>query len=673
MPIPPDDDPFGFLPADSVTAEEIRAFDWAATPLGPVESWPAALRAMLATMFDMPQPMFISAEPGQLFFFNDPYRPMLGRRLTGAIGRRFDELWSDVWDDVRVHVERALEGHGSMHRDMPLRMTRHGFEEETWWTFSYAPLRDEQGTVRGMYAVTNETSRAVRSGQALRELNASLEVEVDQRTRERDQIWAISRDLYLVMARDGLYRNVNPAWQHELGYEVSELVGLGFDELVHPDDLDRARDGLTQLFDGDIVEDLELRMRSRDGEYRWFAWTCVPDGELAYAMGRDTQRRRDTDDQLRHAQKLEAIGRLTGGIAHDFNNILGGIGGAIEVLTDRLESGRMDGARRLLDAAGGAVQRAAGLTHRLLAYSRQQALSLSDVDANAIVGELDVLLRPLLGGRVTLELRLQADLWRTLSDASQLESAVLNLAINARDAMPDGGVLSIETRNVAARDAGGKVVEHVVVAVSDTGTGMSRSIAEKAFDPFFTTKAIGQGTGLGLSMVHGFARQTGGRAVIDSTPGKGTTVTLWLPRHAGAPSGTHAPVAPLERQGAGQRVLLVEDEAMLRSLATEVLEEAGYIVTGCGDGPEALRQLQSHALPDILVTDIGLPGMDGRQLALAAREIAPALPLLFMTGFAWDAFADAPVLPDHAAILTKPFSVHALVAAVSELLEPTAR
>jgi PAS domain S-box-containing protein len=661
-------DPFAFLPADSVTADEIRAFDWATTPLGPVERWPVALRSMLATMFDMPQPMYLSAEPGQLFFFNDLYRPILGKRLGGAIGRRFDELWSDVWDDVKGYVERALDGEGSMHRDMPLRMSRHGFDEDTWWTFSFAPLRDADGKVIGVCAVTNESTRAVRSGQALRELNASLEVEVDQRTRERDQIWAIARDLYLVMARDGLYRNVNPAWQLELGYEVSEVVGLGFDELVHPDDLDRARDAATQLFEGEIVEDLELRMRAKDGAYRWFAWTCVPDGDVVYAMGRDTQRRRDIEDQLRHAQKLEAIGRLTGGIAHDFNNILGGIGGAIEVVTERFESGRLDGTRRLLDAAGGAVKRAAGLTHRLLAYSRQQALSLSDVDANAIVGGLDLLLRPLLGERVALELDLQADLWRTLSDASQLESAILNLAINARDAMPGGGTLTIRTRNETRRKGSGTSTDHVVVAVSDTGTGMSAAVAEKAFDPFFTTKAIGQGTGLGLSMVHGFARQTGGRAEIASVPGRGTTVTLWLPRHAGVPSAAHAHVAPAECQGCGQRVLLVEDEAMLRSLAREVLEEAGYLVTECAEGNEALAHLRGELPPDILVTDIGLPGIDGRQVAITARDTLPDLPILFMTGYAWEAFADAPVLPEHAAILSKPFSVHALVTAVTELL-----
>ncbi|WP_448098114.1 PAS domain-containing protein [Luteibacter yeojuensis] len=662
-------DPFAFLPVDSPTAAEIRAFDWSGTPLGPVERWPNALRSMLATMFGTPQPMFVSAEPGKVFFFNDPYRPMLGDRLAGAIGRSFESLWEDVWDDVSAHVERALAGEGSMHRDLPLRMTRHGYGEETWWTFSYAPLRDEDGAVIGIYAVTNETTRGVRSALALRELNASLEREIDERTRERDQIWGISRDLYVVMGRDGHYRNVNPAWNTELGYGVSDLVGLGFEELVHPDDLERSHDAVSQLFEGEVVEDLEVRMRSQAGDYRWFAWTCVPDGDVVYGMGRDIQRRRDMEDQLRHAQKLEALGRLTGGIAHDFNNILGGIGGAIEVLTERLDGGRLDGAHRLLDAAGGAVKRAAGLTHRLLAYSRQQALSLSDVDANAIVRGLDLLLRPLLGEQVTLDLRMEPGLWRTLSDASQLESAILNLAINARDAMPGGGTLRIATRNVEAADIGQGRADHVVIAVSDTGMGMSRSVVEKAFDPFFTTKAIGQGTGLGLSMVDGFARQTGGRAIIESQPGRGSTVSLWLPRHVGEAAAAHTHIENGPRRGDGHRILLVEDEHMLRSLSREVLEESGYVVMECSEGDDALRRLHSGEAVDILVTDIGLPGMDGRQLAAAARELLPDLPVLFITGYAWEAFADVPRLPDRTAILGKPFSLHALAEAVAELLD----
>jgi PAS domain S-box-containing protein len=665
-------DPFAFLPADSLTANEMRAMDWSSTALGAPEDWPAALRSMLSTMFSIPQPMFLSMEAGYTFFFNDAYRPMLGARVNGAVGQSFDSLWADVWPEVASHVLGALAGNGSTHRDMRLVMTRHGNAEETWWTFSYAPFRDEQGRIIGMYAVTNETTRGVRSALALRELNASLEVEIDMRTRERDQIWAISRDLYVVLARDGHYRNTNPAWHTELGYEVSDLVGLGFEELVHPDDLDRARDAVSQMFDGEVVEDLELRVRAKDGAYRWFAWTCVPDGDVVYGMGRDTQRRRDMDEQQRHAQKLEALGRLTGGIAHDFNNILGGIGGAIEVVAERLETGRLDGTRRLLDAAGGAVKRAAGLTHRLLAYARQQALSLSDVDANALVRELELLLRPLIGGQVTLDLRMQDNLWRTLSDASQLESAVLNLAINARDAMPAGGALTIQTSNVTQTDIGKGRRDYVVIAVSDTGTGMSSSVIEKAFDPFFTTKAIGQGTGLGLSMVDGFARQTGGRAIIDSTPGRGTTVSLYLPRHIGENASAHARVEDTAIRGQGQHVLLVEDEAMLRSIAREVLEEAGYRVSDCGEAFEALRLIDSGPPPDLVVTDIGLPGMDGRQLALAIRETLRHVPILFVTGYAWDAFADSPTLPERTAMLSKPFSVHALIDAVADLLGGTA-
>jgi len=491
-------------------------------------------------------------------------------------------------------------------------------------------------------------------------------------TDGREKIWTISRDLYVVLARDGRYRDTNPAWQSELGYEATELAGLDFEALVHADDFDRARDAVSQMFEGDVVEDLELRLRAKDGSYRWFAWTCVPDGDVVYGMGRDTQRRRDMDEQQRHAQKLEALGRLTGGIAHDFNNILGGIGGAIEVVAERLDNGRLDGTRRLLDAAGGAVKRAAGLTHRLLAYARQQALSLSDVDANALVGELDLLLRPLIGERVTLELHMQVGLWRTLSDASQLESAVLNLAINARDAMPTGGMLTIRTRNVERADIGRGRRDYVVITVSDTGTGMSQSVVEKAFDPFFTTKAIGQGTGLGLSMVDGFARQTGGRAIIESSPGMGTSVSLWLPRHVGDNAAVHAQVDGALVRGKGQHVLLVEDEDMLRSIAREVLEEAGYRVSDCAEAYEALRLLDAGPPPDILVTDIGLPGMDGRQLALAVRETLRNVPVLFVTGYAWDAFADTPTLPERTAMLSKPFSVHALIDAVADLLGATA-
>jgi CheY-like chemotaxis protein len=248
---------------------------------------------------------------------------------------------------------------------------------------------------------------------------------------------------------------------------------------------------------------------------------------------------------------------------------------------------------------------------------------------------------------------------------------VLNLAINARDAMSAGGTLTIQTRNVSHADIGRGYRDYVVIAVSDTGTGMSSSVIEKAFDPFFTTKAIGQGTGLGLSMVDGFARQTGGRAIIDSMPGHGTTVSLWLPRHVGENATAHAQVDGATVRGRGQHVLLVEDEEMLRSIARDVLEEAGYRVSDCAEGYEALRLIDAGPPPDLLVTDIGLPGMDGRQLASAVRETLRAIPVLFVTGYAWDAFADSPALPERTAMLSKPFSVHALIDAVADLLGGT--
>jgi PAS domain S-box-containing protein len=664
--------PFDFLPADSVTAAEIAAVDWAATPLGPAAQWPAALRSLLATLFDTPQPMFVSAEPGRISFFNDLYRPVLGARLAGAIGKPFEALWHDIWHVLEPDVMAALEGRGVMHVDLPLRLTRYGYDEDTWWTFSYAPVRDEHGAIIGMYAIINETTRSVRTALALRELNAALESQVGQRTRERDQVWAISRDLYVIATRDGHYLDVNPAWGNELGYGPGELLGVTFEELVHPDDLDRARDAISLLTEGDMVDDLELRMRAKDGSYRWFAWSAVPDGDVVYGMGRDTQRRRDMEEQLRHAQKLEALGRLTGGIAHDFNNILGGIGGAIEVVGERIQQGRVAGSERLLQAASDAVGRAAGLTHRLLAYSRQQPLSLTDVDANEIVRSLNMLIRPVLGERVHLQLDMQDGLWRTFSDASQLESAVLNLVINARDAMPEGGTVSVRTRNQSGVDLGKGAGDYVVVSVRDTGTGMSRSVREKAFDPFFTTKPIGRGTGLGLSMVDGFARQTGGRAIIESTPGQGTEVSLWLPRCG----GTAAPVtqAPAKRPAAGaqRHVLLVEDEEMLRSLVREVLEQHGYRVSECTDGPSALLRLDHGEPPDVLLTDIGLPGLDGYQLALRARERWPALPVLFISGYAWDAMGSEATLPTGSTLLAKPFALHTLVEVLDTLLEPGA-
>nr|WP_255494902.1 PAS domain-containing sensor histidine kinase [Luteibacter sp. Sphag1AF] len=613
--------------------------------------------------------MFVAVGPELTFFFNDAYRPMLGNRQSRAIGQPFERLWEDVWSEIRPDVAAALAGEPVFRSQLPLTMTRHGYEELTWWTYSYSPFLETNGEIVGMWCITTDVTEGVRSAQELAQLNATLEREISERTRERDQLWNISPDLYVIVDRDGYYRSVNPSWHSELGYETHELVGHRFDALVHPDDVAGNRAAFAELMAGHTINDRQFRMRSKQGEYCWYAWTCVPEDNVIYAAGRNVQQRLEMEEQLRQSQKLEAIGRLTGGIAHDFNNILAGIGGALELVRARLAQGRTEGIERFMDAATSSVGRAAALTHRLLAYSRQQPLSLTPVHAGDILRGLDVLLQRTLGETIVVRSDIDDTLWLTLSDISQLENAILNLAINARDAMPGGGTLTVMARNSRAVLADGVEEDVVEVSVSDTGSGMSASTIARAFDPFFTTKPVGEGTGLGLSMVDGFARQTGGRVDIRSVLGEGTTVSLFLPRHAG-----HVP-APAEtpregpRTGGGQHVMIVEDDETVRELNEDVLRELGYTVTSHADAYGALEAVERGVPIDLLVTDVGLPGLNGRQLAERARLARPRLPVLFVTGYTWDAFEPSHVLEAHTHMLTKPFDMATFAARVAAMLD----
>ncbi|WPB58059.1 GAF domain-containing protein [Xylophilus sp. GOD-11R] len=382
-------------------------------------------------------------------------------------------------------------------------------------------------------------------------------------------------------------------------------------------------------------------------------------------------------EQLRQSQKMEAVGQLTGGIAHDFNNLLQGITGSLEVVRRRIGAGRVEDLQRFIDGAIQSARRAAALTHRLLAFSRRQPLAPRTVEANPLVRSMEELLRRTLGERIGLRLDLQDELWPTLCDGNQLESAILNLCINARDAMPDGGLLTIATSNAqidelyaAARDdvtAG----EYVCVQVEDTGTGMAPDVLAKAFDPFFTTKPLGQGTGLGLSMIYGFARQSDGHVRIDSEPAQGTVVRLFLPRHLGrAEADEHLPppgAEPATRRG--ETVLVVEDEAVVRGLIVEVLNELGYCALEAADGPGGLAILQSPQHIDLLVTDIGLPGLNGRQVADAARVLRPELKVLFMTGYAENTVEARGFLEPGMDMLTKPFAMDVLAAQLRAMVE----
>ncbi|HSH77031.1 MAG TPA: PAS domain S-box protein [Herpetosiphonaceae bacterium] len=383
-------------------------------------------------------------------------------------------------------------------------------------------------------------------------------------------------------------------------------------------------------------------------------------------------------EQLRQAQKMEAVGQLTGGIAHDFNNLLTGVIGSLDMMQRRLAKGETDRIERYATTAMTSANRAAALTHRLLAFSRRQPLDPKPVNANRLITGMEELLRRTIGESVRLEIVTAGGLWQTLCDPHQLESAVLNLAINARDAMPEGGKLTIETCNAhldeayAAKSREVRPGQYVCICVTDTGTGMTKETIEKAFEPFFTTKPIGQGTGLGLSMIYGFARQSEGYAKIYSEVDHGTTVKLYLPRYYGEGEDAEEASARLsedQHAESGEVVLVVEDETAVRDLVVDVLQELGYRAIEASDGPSGLKLLQSDVRVDLLVTDVGLPGLNGRQLADAARHHRPDLKVLFMTGYAENATLANGFLDPGMQMITKPFAIEALATRIRDIIQ----
>ncbi|MDU9414349.1 ATP-binding protein [Pseudomonas sp. zfem005] len=382
------------------------------------------------------------------------------------------------------------------------------------------------------------------------------------------------------------------------------------------------------------------------------------------------------EEKLRQSQKMEAVGQLTGGLAHDFNNLLAGIAGSLELMGKRIGQGRVNDIDKYMAMAQSATKRAAALTHRLLAFSRRQTLEPRPTNVNALVHGMTELINRTVGPAIQLETRNAPELWPAFVDASQLENALLNLCINARDAMPDGGCITLRTANLALDREAAQVHDmpegyYLSLCVSDTGTGMTPDVMAHAFEPFFTTKPIGQGTGLGLSMIYGFAQQSGGQVRISSTVGEGTRVVIYLPRHDGdAPDDEHAPcVTDTAITQHGETVLLVDDEPAVRMLMADVLNELGYTVIEAADGAAGLKLLRSDVLIDLLITDVGLPGgMNGRQMADAGRELRPGLKTLFITGYAESVFTGSTPLQPAMHVLTKPFSVDALGSRVRELL-----
>ena len=519
-------------------------------------------------------------------------------------------------------------------------------------------------------------------------------------------IWMTDTDGHLTFA--------NMHYEHMFDRPVSDILGEGWAKIVLPADLERHMTTFFTAFHARAQFRTETRVRDKHGQVRWLLCEGVPrlddtgrflgytgcnvditearlasqelesrvdarTAELRHAIDAlqvEVTERERAEAALRQAQKMEAVGQLTGGIAHDFNNMLQGIGGSLEMMRRRLAQGRGAETSRYLDAALTTVARASALTHRLLAFARQQALQPEPVEPDALIEGLADLIRRTVGPSIAVKLRLGDGVWTVLCDPNQLENVLLNLAINARDAMLEGGQLTISTKDLrlspadVAGQEGAIPGDYVEIAVSDTGTGMDEVTRGRVFEPFFTTKPLGQGTGLGLSQTYGFIQQSGGFVRLDSTLGQGTTVRLYLPRHAQAQEQRipPPPTAAWARRSTGETVLLVEDEKGVRATVAEHLRELGYTVLEASDGFTALRLLRSGAHADVLVTDVGLPGgLNGRQVAEAARECRLALPVLFITGYAGTALDD--FLGPGMEVIGKPFTLDALAARLRVLLE----
>lgn len=675
----------------------LRDTDWASTPLGDPAHWPASLQAMVSMVMDAVVPMWLSWGPALTMIYNAPYVPMLGGKHPAAMGAPLKSVWGEVWPDVSALIESTLSGQGVNIENLPLQVDRDGTLSEAWFSFQYTPLRDESGSIQGLICSVVETTAKVLE---LRRLD-------DSERQFQTLFERIDEGFCVIEFLDGphgplsdyVHVLANPAYAANAG--IPNVVGQKVREMV-PDEAE----GWVEIYRNVLLSGVPVRFErelERTGRYLELAAFRVEPVErrqVAVLFQDVTQRHRTdqalrelndtlerrvqeeldhrlrTEEALRQSQKMEAVGQLTGGIAHDFNNMLAVVVSSLDLLARKyLRDDAL--AMRYVDSARNATKRAAQLTQRLLAFSRQQPLRPSALNVNKLVAGMSDLLRHSMGGAIEVEAVLGGGLWLTHADPNQLENALLNLSVNARDAMPDGGRLTIETANshlderYASEQVGVAAGQYVMVAVSDTGSGMTAEVIARAFDPFFTTKEVGRGTGLGLSQVYGFVKQSGGHVRIYSEPGQGTTVKIYLRRLLNASEDDIAtdtpPVMPLS--DGQETVLVVEDEESVRRSSVEALTELGYRVLEASGGEAALKLIDTHPEIALVFADVVMPGMNGRKLADEVRRRRPSLKVLFTTGYTRNAVVHNGVLDAGVELLGKPFTLDELAARVRAVLD----
>ena len=704
----------------------IARLDWTQSPLGAASQWPQSLRTAVDIVIHSPMPMLLLWGPQLAQIYNDGFALLAGNKHPKAFGQPTHLTWPELEDFTTPIYRAVLQGQVRSYSEQRFSLQREGQEQEFWLDLTYSPIRDEHGQVAGILVTAIETNERRRIALELKQRSdASLKAQQDSEQRLQLALaatesvgtwdWDIGSDRFLADAHFAQLHGVDPSRASQL--PISEYL-----HGVHPEDRAMVTRSIKHCITHADEYAEEYRLLQANGEVRWvFArGRCYKDhhgrpirflgaaldlterkqteqalrnlnetleervaartqalAEVNQRLQNEMFERERAEDALRHAQKMEAVGQLTGGIAHDFNNMLTGIIGSLDLIQRYIGEGRTEDIGRFAEAAVASANRAAALTHRLLAFSRRQSLDRQPLDPNNLVRSREELIRRTKGEHIELKFDLAPGVWPVNTDAGQLENALLNLVINARDAMPDGGELLIETANsyLDGNDISTlepvKAGDYVMLGVRDNGSGMSPRVLDKAFDPFFTTKPIGQGTGLGLSMIYGFAQQSGGHATLSSEPGQGTCVRLYLPRlHSPAQAAAPTPNLGSTFAVAGESVLLVEDDPAVRLLVQNVLTELGYSTHAAEDANTALRLLESELRIDLLVTDVGLPGMNGRQLAEIARQHRPELKVLFMTGYAQQAAERQGFLDEGMDLLAKPFTLEQLAGKIRQMIRP---